>query len=129
MNAYRREEFKARLQCHRAALSTRFAAAGSVNGSPATRGEIGAPQAVCDNTRSTPTDGRARQALEEIDAGLARLTADSYGICTTCGREIGLDRLELVPAIPDCLRCARRPPRAPHGATRLAAASRKLFRR
>jgi RNA polymerase-binding transcription factor DksA len=76
-----------------------------------------------------PTDGRTRQALEDIDAALARLATDSFGTCTTCGREIALDRLELVPATPYCVRCARRRPRAPQGARRFAAALGKLFRR
>jgi RNA polymerase-binding transcription factor DksA len=128
MDASRRERFIARLQRERAALLRQLAAVTSVNGSLATWRELGTPQAPCDRSRSTPTDGRTRQALEEIDAGLARLATDSYGICTTCGREIALERLELVPATPYCLRCARRRPRAPQGATRFAAALGKLFR-
>jgi RNA polymerase-binding transcription factor DksA len=129
MDASRREGFTARLQRQRAALLWRLAAATSVNGSLATDRESAAPQDPCDRSRSTPTDGRTRQALEGIDAALARLATDSFGTCTTCGREIALDRLELVPATPCCVRCARRRPRAPQGATRLAAALGKLFRR
>ena len=94
MDASRREGFAGRLQRERAALLRRLAAATSVS-SRAARREFGTPRAPCDRSRSTPTDGRTRQALEEIDAGLARLATDSYGICTTCGREIALERLEL----------------------------------
>jgi RNA polymerase-binding transcription factor DksA len=128
MDASRREGFTARLQRQRAALLRRLAATTSVSGSLARGCESGTPQAPCDRSRSTPTDGRTRQALEEIDAALARLATDSFGTCTTCGREIALDRLELIPATPYCLRCARRRPRAPQGATRFAAALGKLFR-
>ena len=125
----RRERFTARLQRERAALLRQLAAATTANGSLATLRELGTPQALCDTSRSTPTDGRTHQALEEIDAGLARLATNSYGICMTCGREIALDRLELVPATPYCLRCARRRPRAPQGVTRFAATLGKLLRR
>jgi RNA polymerase-binding transcription factor DksA len=126
MDASRRERFIARLQRERAALLRELGAATSVNGSPATRRELSEPRAPCDRSRSTPTGGRTRQALEEIDAALARLATDSYGICTTCGREIALDRLELVPATPYCLRCARRRSRAPQRVTCFAAALAKL---
>ena len=60
---------------------------------------------------------------------LARLATNSYGICTTCGREIALVRLELLPATPYCVRCARRRPRAPQGVTRFAATLGRLLRR
>lgn len=129
MDAATRELVDARLQRQRAALLNRLAAATSSSGPLGTRRELGTAQAPCDRSRSTPTDGRTRQALEEIDTGLARLAADSYGICTTCGREIALARLELVPATAYCLRCARRRPRGPHRVTRFAAALGKLFRR
>jgi RNA polymerase-binding transcription factor DksA len=129
MDARRREGFTARLQRERAALLRRLAAATPENGSLATDREPAAPQAPCDRFRSTPTDDRARRALGEIDAALTRLASDSFGICTTCGREIAPDRLDLVPATPYCVRCARRRPRAPQGATGFAAALRRLFRR
>jgi RNA polymerase-binding transcription factor DksA len=129
MDGDRREGFKGRLQRQRAALLSQLAAATSLNGSLATRRELGTPQAPCDRSGSTPTDSRTCRTLEEIDAGLARLAADSYGICTMCGHEIALRRLELVPATPYCLRCARRRSRAPHGVKRFAATLGKLLRR
>lgn len=129
MDARRREGFAVRLERERAALLRRLAAATSVNGSLATNREPAATRAPCNTSHATPTDGRTRQALEDIDAALARLATDSFGTCTTCGREITPDRLELVPATPYCVRCARRRPRAPQAARRLAAALGKLFRR
>jgi hypothetical protein len=73
----RREWFAARLQRERAALLRRLADAPSVNGSLATLRELHTPQAPYDRSRAAPTDGRVRQALEEIDAALARLATRS----------------------------------------------------
>ncbi|MGH6916449.1 MAG: TraR/DksA family transcriptional regulator, partial [Geminicoccaceae bacterium] len=39
---------------------------------------------------------------------LERLAAGEYGSCVTCGEPIEPQRLELDPAIPLCLACARR---------------------
>ena len=35
--------------------------------------------------------------LAEIDAALARIAAGTYGLCESCGAQIGADRLEAVP--------------------------------
>lgn len=47
--------------------------------------------------------------LYEIDEALRRLYRDpeSFGTCARCGREIGMDRLMLVPATTHCADCAR----------------------
>ena len=42
-----------------------------------------------------------------IDAALRRLAEGEYGYCTDCGDEIAPKRLELDPAQPLCLSCAR----------------------
>ncbi|MDB2437773.1 TraR/DksA C4-type zinc finger protein [Hellea sp.] len=50
----------------------------------------------------------ARQKrLVRIDAALIRLEAGDYGYCVTCDEEIGARRLELDPAVPLCIRCAK----------------------
>ena len=46
----------------------------------------------------TATRVDVRSALQRLDDG-------SYGRCTNCGKEIGVDRLEAVPAAPLCLDC------------------------
>ena len=51
---------------------------------------------------------QAQQHLTEIDAALARLDADSYGVCAGCGRPIAPDRLAARPTATHCVQCARR---------------------
>jgi len=53
-------------------------------------------------------DGRARHALDEIDAAQARLGAGTYGVCERCGGAIPLSRLRVVPAARLCVSCRRR---------------------
>ena len=53
--------------------------------------------ALLDETRLTLTGIAA--AEQRLDAGL-------YGMCTTCGREIAVERLDALPATPSCVECA-----------------------
>lgn len=118
MDAERQQRLTVLLQRHRGFLMRQLAAATSMNGSLAMRREPG----------STAAHGRT--SLEKVDAALARLAAGSYGICTRCGREIALDRLDLVPASAYCLRCARHRSRGHKGGvTHFAAALAKFYRR
>ena len=50
---------------------------------------------------------RAREAIEEIDAALARLVAGNYGICDSCGARIPPERLEAIPHARLCVACLR----------------------
>jgi RNA polymerase-binding protein DksA len=45
--------------------------------------------------------------LAEIDAALKRIEAGTYGICTNCGKEIPVDRLEALPWATLCIDCQR----------------------
>lgn len=47
------------------------------------------------------------QQLEQIDAALQRIEAGSYGTCTSCGKQIAEERLELLPQAPHCMHCQR----------------------
>ena len=127
MDAGKWQRLAVLLQRHREFL-LRQLAGDCVNGSPATRCEPGTPPAPRAALRSTAADARACHALDNIDAALARLAAGSYGICTSCGREISLNRLDLVPATAYCLRCARHQPAAHAGRTRFTAALAKFYR-
>ena len=53
---------------------------------------------------------RSRARLDEIRAALDRVGAGAYGRCETCGEPIGSERLEVLPATRQCVRCAARNP-------------------
>lgn len=53
---------------------------------------------------------RSRVRLDEIGAALDRVGSGSYGRCETCGSPIGAERLEVLPAARQCVRCAARSP-------------------
>jgi DnaK suppressor protein len=48
------------------------------------------------------------QHLSHIDAALNRIEAGTFGICTNCGRPIGLERLEAMPWVTLCIDCKRK---------------------
>ena len=57
-------------------------------------------------------------ALAEIDQALRRLASGHYGLCTACGDEIALARLQLAPQAARCVACeALRERGAPKPAT------------
>lgn len=43
--------------------------------------------------------------LDGIDAALEQIAEGTYGICITCGNEIGADRLEFRPSSIQCVTC------------------------
>ncbi|MBN0975207.1 MULTISPECIES: TraR/DksA C4-type zinc finger protein [Gordonia] len=51
---------------------------------------------------------RSRVRLDEIGAALDRVGAGAYGRCEDCGEPIGAERLEVLPATRQCVRCAAR---------------------
>ena len=52
------------------------------------------------------------QVMVEIDAALERIEAGTYGVCTSCGGEIPVDRLEAYPWASLCIDCKRESERA-----------------
>ena len=46
--------------------------------------------------------------LREIEAACRRLADGSYGACTDCGADIGLERLQAEPEAARCIDCQRR---------------------
>jgi RNA polymerase-binding protein DksA len=57
----------------------------------------------------TTAEGRLVAA---IDAAIERIESGAYGICTTCGGEIGAKRLEAMPYATQCIECKEREERA-----------------
>src|ERR1044072_3909323 len=51
---------------------------------------------------------RARDAIEDIDAALARIDAGTYGPGASCGLRIPVHRLEVIPHARFCVPCSAR---------------------
>jgi RNA polymerase-binding protein DksA len=47
-----------------------------------------------------------RHHLAEIDLALARVADGAYGVCASCGRPIGAERLDALPTTTICIDCA-----------------------
>jgi hypothetical protein len=65
-----------------------------------------------DRARSQHAEAAVR--LAEIDAGLARLDAGTYGWCEDCGGPIGRARLEAIAEAARCVICQAHPRRLHH---------------
>ncbi|CAN5840438.1 hypothetical protein BH24ACT3_BH24ACT3_12150 [soil metagenome] len=48
----------------------------------------------------------SRVHLDDLDRALAAIDDDGYGTCEQCGRPIGFDRLQALPATNRCVTCA-----------------------
>lgn len=48
---------------------------------------------------------RAREAIDNIDAALARMDAGTYGLCESCGDAVPYERLEAIPHARLCVPC------------------------
>ena len=46
------------------------------------------------------------QSIHVIQAALERIAGGTYGACDSCGKDIGLARLEAVPEATRCVSCA-----------------------
>jgi DnaK suppressor protein len=51
-------------------------------------------------------ENEAMAEIAEIQTALQRLDQGDYGICVSCGEEIGRERLEARPACAKCVDCA-----------------------
>jgi DnaK suppressor protein len=71
-------------------------------------GRLSRMDALQDQAMAIELERRREVELARIDAALERLAEGEYGYCVTCGGAIEPQRLELDPAIPLCLGCARR---------------------
>jgi RNA polymerase-binding transcription factor DksA len=47
----------------------------------------------------------ARTALHDVLAALYRMDTGSYGLCTDCGVQLPVERLEVLPQVAQCLPC------------------------
>jgi RNA polymerase-binding transcription factor DksA len=51
-------------------------------------------------------DASGHDELKEVHAALERLDGDGFGVCSECGEDIPLGRLEVVPTARTCASCA-----------------------
>ena len=49
----------------------------------------------------------SEHVLADIDAALKRIDDGTYGLCTNCGKQIPVDRLEALPWATLCIDCQR----------------------
>jgi RNA polymerase-binding transcription factor len=50
----------------------------------------------------------AQLALADVEAALDRMRSGTYGRCVHCGRQLSIDRLEVVPQAALCMPCQQR---------------------
>ena len=50
--------------------------------------------------------GSERDALEQVEEAIERIEEGSYGRCKTCGARIRKSRLQAIPYVAQCVRCA-----------------------
>ncbi len=48
---------------------------------------------------------RERVLLQKVEASLAKIEAGTFGVCISCGEDIGLKRLEARPVADLCIDC------------------------
>ena len=72
-----------------------------------TQGRLSRMDALQGQAMAQEVARRREAEIRRIDAALQRIDDGDYGYCTTCGEEVALKRLELDPATPNCIDCAR----------------------
>ena len=70
-------------------------------------GRLSRMDALQQQAMAMDTARRRETELKRIDAALTRMAEGDYGYCARCGEAIGVKRLELDPATPICIDCAR----------------------
>jgi RNA polymerase-binding transcription factor DksA len=56
---------------------------------------------------ATVLDAHVQQAIEEIEAALARIEDGTYGTCVRCAMPIEAERLAALPRVKYCIECQR----------------------
>jgi DnaK suppressor protein len=72
-----------------------------------TVGRLSRMDEIQNQAMSIEMERRRIDETHRINAALARMEKDEFGYCMTCGDEIEKKRLELDPAIPTCVGCAK----------------------
>lgn len=67
--------------------------------------EVDLASSESDQSMSLRLRDRERVLLKKIDKALQKMEEGSYGICDSCGEEIGIKRMEARPVTDLCIRC------------------------
>ncbi len=59
-------------------------------------------------TDNLALENNLEKQLAKIDRALERIKNGTYGICSKCGKEIELERLEIYPEAERCIKCANK---------------------
>jgi DnaK suppressor protein len=115
MNETDTTPFKALLMTQRATLLAQLATlrGGDIGRVAASAAHFGQPedsraQVATERAMELALDDRESTELRAVDAALARIAADSYGVCTDCGADISPARLLAAPEALRCLPCQAR---------------------
>jgi DnaK suppressor protein len=110
-----REELRMSIEAAVAATETRVAAlrreleeiieSGSLTNTDDEHDPDGATIAY-ERARTAALLARASEDLVSLHRSLARIDAGGYGVCRSCGRDIGVERLLALPAAQQCIDCA-----------------------
>lgn len=71
-------------------------------------GRLSRVDALQAQAMSVASSRRRDIQLQRIESALSRIEQDEYGICTSCGEDIDLKRLQFDPTAFLCIDCARR---------------------
>ena len=82
-------------------------AAGVVELDQSKVGRLSRMDAMQAQAMSVETNRRREIELQRIGNALQRIEDDEYGTCLRCGEDIDIQRLEIDPATPVCIDCAR----------------------
>lgn len=67
--------------------------------------EVDLASSEADQSMNLRLRDRERVLLRKIEKALTKMEAGEYGVCETCGEEIGIKRLEARPVTDLCIRC------------------------
>jgi RNA polymerase-binding protein DksA len=63
-------------------------------------------QVAAEQGESRALVGQLEETLIEVEKALSKLDSGTYGMCESCSKPIGEDRLEAMPATRFCIDCA-----------------------
>lgn len=72
-----------------------------------TVGRLSRVDAMQRQAMAQAADRQRQVQIQQLRAALERLDAGEYGYCVRCGDAIAPRRLEVDPAVPTCIACAR----------------------